>query len=394
MPVQLLWLEPTETETSSAPKALYRCGSHVCPMRPTNPTDFAIFGWIETLLPDFVLAFGFFTALVYAVLGKRFEHQRSAVAASAALGLALSIGLVWWEQDSGLSIRDLGPFAVGFAVILLGGVMFQAIRQVGGSWAGAGIGLAASLLVAWILGARWPVAEQIVQTVITMALLIGTLAFLIHRGTVGVAIAHRGAKSWTAPRGAPLTRREADDLHEDHMISDLLGRRMRGLQQRTDRLREHPEEAGDALVQIQRMLPAEGWLTQRMAVLREKAVHVRQGHIARIEAIQKVMKSLSPEEKKKAAQELVTSYKEVKLDIRLERLDAAVAANEKKVRELTQRAADYERAHDYRRLHGVLGAAIKLEKHNAAIFTAIDRTEARLDALASKIAASHARGEP
>ena len=37
----------------------------------------------ETLLPDFILAFTFFTALVYGVLAKRVQHQRSAVTVSA-----------------------------------------------------------------------------------------------------------------------------------------------------------------------------------------------------------------------------------------------------------------------------------------------------------------------
>jgi len=103
-----------------------------------NPFNRLVLGdLMKSLLPDFVLGFAFFTALVYAVLGKRFERQRSAVAASAAMGMALSVGLVWWEQEAGLSIRDLGPVAVGFAVIILAGVMYQAIRQTGGSWAGS-----------------------------------------------------------------------------------------------------------------------------------------------------------------------------------------------------------------------------------------------------------------
>ncbi|MGB2965822.1 MAG: hypothetical protein WBD14_00245, partial [Phycisphaerae bacterium] len=61
--------------------------------------------YFESLLPDFVLAFAFFTALVYAVLAKRFERQRPAIVLSAAMGLALSIGLVWWEQRMDLSVR-------------------------------------------------------------------------------------------------------------------------------------------------------------------------------------------------------------------------------------------------------------------------------------------------
>jgi hypothetical protein len=118
-----------------------------------NPFSSFAFGEIfDSVLPDFVLAFTFFTALIYAVLGKRFGQQRPAIAASAALGLALSVGLVWWEQASGMSIRNLGPVAVGFAVLILAGVIHQAVRQTGGNWAGAGIALGASLLVAWIMG--------------------------------------------------------------------------------------------------------------------------------------------------------------------------------------------------------------------------------------------------
>ena len=109
--------------------------------------NFPFIQLFESLLADFILAFAFFTALAYAIVSKRFDHQRSAIAMSSALGLALAVGLVWWEHDRGLSIRDLGPIAVGFAIILLAMIMFQGISQTGGTWAGAGIALGASLLV-------------------------------------------------------------------------------------------------------------------------------------------------------------------------------------------------------------------------------------------------------
>ena len=45
-------------------------------MRLANPfSGLALRELLGTLLPDFVLAFAFFTALAYAVLGKRFDHQ-------------------------------------------------------------------------------------------------------------------------------------------------------------------------------------------------------------------------------------------------------------------------------------------------------------------------------
>jgi hypothetical protein len=121
----------------------------------SNPFDYFAGGEIfETVLPDFVAAFTFFTALSYTVLGRRFGQHRAAVAMSASIGMALSVGLAWWEIEKGVSIRDLGPIAAGFAIILLASVMYPAIKQIGGTWAGAGIALGASILVGWALGAR------------------------------------------------------------------------------------------------------------------------------------------------------------------------------------------------------------------------------------------------
>ncbi|KKK63593.1 hypothetical protein LCGC14_2992700, partial [marine sediment metagenome] len=137
-------------------------------MRLANPfSDLAIGELFETLMPDFVLAFAFFTALAYAALGKRFDHQRPAIVMSAVIGLSLSVGLVWWEQQNSLSIKNLGPLAVGFAIIVLASVMYQAIKQVGGSWAGVGIALGASLLVSTLLGIEWFLDPQIIHTAIT-----------------------------------------------------------------------------------------------------------------------------------------------------------------------------------------------------------------------------------
>ncbi len=96
-----------------------------------NPFSSFAFGEIfDTVLPDFVLAFAFFTAITYAVLSRRFGEQRPAVAMSAALGMALAVGLVWWEYSKGVSIRNLGPIAAGFAVIVLAGVIYQSVRGI------------------------------------------------------------------------------------------------------------------------------------------------------------------------------------------------------------------------------------------------------------------------
>jgi len=160
---------------------------------------------LDSLLPDFMLAFAFFTSVAYAVLGKRFEKQKPAIAMSVAIGFALSTGLVWWERANGLSIKDLGPIAVGFAILLLAFVMYQSIRQVGGSWAGAGITIGAAIIITRLLGLNIPVDPQIIQTIVVAGLVFGLLAFMSHR--------HRSVTH------APATKPNLPDIK--HSMADL-----------------------------------------------------------------------------------------------------------------------------------------------------------------------------
>ena len=340
---------------------------------------FALGGLFDTVLPDFALAFAFFTSVIYAVLGRRFGQQRPAVAMSAALGGALSIGLVWWEYQNGLSIRNLGPIAVGFAILILGGVMYQSIKGIGGGWAGAGIALGASLLVGWTLGLDWPVDRDVVQTVIMVTLTVGILAFLLHR---------RGHMAPTSFGRSDLAgiRHDMSDLDRDRRIGKRIGRGLRHLKREADHLHEHPMDAQDIMVQLKRMLPAEGWLTQRMARLREKAYFLKKGHAARITEIKGHISKLPSRERLKAARGLQARYTELKLDQRLERLDKAVAENELRVRNLTKQAKADLDAGNHRALSEVLEKAAKLQRHNEKLFKLIDRTESRLLAAAKQAA--------
>ena len=338
---------------------------------------------LETLVPDFVLAFAFFTALVYAILGKRFDRQRPAIAMSVALGLALAVGLVWWERDHGWSIRNLGPVAVGFAVILLGMVLYQAIRQVGGSWAGAGIALGASILIAWILEVDWPVDPQVVQTVTIVSLLVGILAFALrHRAFSAIA---RSLPARVSRERAAI-RHDMSDLHRDRRVGKGLHRELKRVRRRADSLPKHPQEARKIMLQLRRVLPAEGWLTQQLAQLRAKAHRVRQGHVARIEEIRQAIAGLPTAARKQASDELIARSRQLRLDRRIERLDKAVAANEATIRQLTRQAQQALADHDPQRLTVLVKEAEGLQKHNARLLKTIQHTEQRLADIAGQVA--------
>lgn len=333
----------------------------------------------ETLLPDFVLAFAFFTAIVYAALSRRFDQQRAAGLAAGAVGLALAVGLTWWEYQNDFSVRDLGPIAVGFALLALGGVIFQSVRGIGGSWAGAGIGLGVSLLIGRVLELPWPIDWEAVQPVVIVSLIFGTVAFLLrhHNSVVHVPTLSREALDY---------RHDARDLYQNHAVSSRLGRGFRFLRDRTDHLHERPQDAQDIMLQLKRMLPVEGWLTERMARLREKAHSVRKGHAARISEIRGQFEQLPSRARLRAGRELSLRYHELKLDKRMERLDKAVAETELRIRKLTQQAQACLQIHDHQSLVQILEQADKLQRHNEKLFKIIDRTEAKLAALAESIA--------
>jgi hypothetical protein len=72
------------------------------------------------------------------------------------------------------------------------------------------------------------------------------------------------------------------------------------------------------------------------------------------------------------------SYAELKLDVRIERLDKAVAENERRITDLTRQAQVSLANAEHQKLVDILGAASKLQKHNERLFRIIDRTEAKL----------------
>lgn len=358
-------------------------------MVPTfHLADGAYAEFYKALLPDFVLAAVFFTTLCYAVLGRRFAyHQRAAVVIAAVLGISLAIGLVWWEQQHGYSIRNLGPIAVGLAIMFLAVAVYQAFRLAGGTIAGAGIAIGVAALIAWMLQVDWLVAHETVQTIAGAAIIIGLIAFFSHR-------AHRPVVLRQGRRNATQRseRVDADNLYDAQHVSEKLRRGFRNLKQCVGNPTNRSGDIQQVPEQLRRMLPAEGWLTQHMAQLREKAYRIRRGHVARIDGIRNAFGQMSTQQKKRASLDMIAQYKSLKLDVRLGRLDQSVAANEKRIRKLTRKAQGYAGKYAHRHLYETLKEAEKLQKHNSKLLQMIRRTEEKLDAIAKQVMTSRGRG--
>jgi hypothetical protein len=176
-------------------------------------------------------------------------------------------------------------------------------------------------------------------------------------------------------------------LYRERHLSEGLDWSLRKLRKRADIFRQRPEEGQDIIRQVKRMLPAQGYLTERMAQLRAKAHQIRNGHIARLEETRHVFDKLPTSAKKKASADLAARYNQmIGIGTRLERLDKAVAENERRIRELTEKAQQYVANYDHRKLAESIKAAERLQHHNSHLFKIIARTERKLSAIAKEVA--------
>jgi hypothetical protein len=176
-------------------------------------------------------------------------------------------------------------------------------------------------------------------------------------------------------------------LFRQRHLSDDLNRKMDNLRRETISLSEHPKQAEDIGLQLKRMLPEQGYLTERMAELRSKAHRIRNGHIGRLEETKKAFKRQPTNVKKKASLELIKSYKQLAgMDNRLQRLDNAVAQTEIRIKKLTEKARKYLAENQHKKLYECIKQAEKLQKHNSRLFNIIERTENKLSKLAKNTA--------
>jgi archaellum component FlaC len=148
-----------------------------------------------------------------------------------------------------------------------------------------------------------------------------------------------------------------------------------------------PQQASELMEQLRRILPAEGWLTERLAQLRARVHLIREGHIHRLQELQQFATTLSPAARKTITAELTSGYQAiVGMDERIERLDNAVAETERRIREVTGQAREALARYDYARLYELLDTADKLQQHNDRLLRNIEHTEKKLTRLVETVA--------
>ena len=354
-------------------------------MRLTNPFWFIPGGnFFNSLLFDYFLAFTFFTSLIYAVFNKRFQHQRASIGLSVSLGLALSTGLVWWEYQKNVSVRNLGPIAIIFALIIMFLVVFQSLKQTGGSWAGGGFAVAACLILFLFSGMRSPIDLEFFFSLISFAFIFGMLTLLVH-------VSHQ-RPSVTSSYTPSYSRQETSDIdgdiariYRDRSLSGQITGAIRKLRKDTDLVKSYPNEMPDIIKQIKRLLPPEGFLTGQLAGLRKKAYRMREGHLARIKELKHLSRHTPRDKKQMISWEIKKRYQELDMDNRLARLDKAVAEFELKIRELTKRAKLAMEQYHFKEYENLLKEAEKLQEHNSRLLRKIQQAESKISDLARQI---------
>jgi len=334
-------------------------------------------------LPDFLIAFTFFTSLCLATLHKRFNHHSAETGLAVSLGLALATGLVWWEYEHSLSIRNLGSIGILLAFVVAVIIVYHVLEHLGSKSASWIIAIAL-ILIFLSLYTPLDLDLSVLYTLIFACILLG---FVVHAIKVSPRETYRPVIGLSR---APPEIIEADldlkRLHRDRNLNFNLDKHLRTLKNTTEMLERDPNEASEVYSQISALLPVEGYLTRRMAKLRKMAHHVRKGHIARLKETKSLVSRLSSKSLARASAKLIHGYQnELDMDKRLERLDAAVAANERRILELLRKAREYSQVHRFQDIPDLIKHAERLQYHNAKLFETIERTERKLSNLAFRI---------
>lgn len=365
----------------------------------------------DGLVIDFTVALVFFTALSFAVLGRRFGHQRSAAVMSTAMGIALALGLVTWEMRTGLRLSALGPIAAGLGLVMIALVIYHAIRRVGGSWAGGLTALGATLLIGQVLAV--PGLSRLLNGVLGPLIAVGLLAVGASKlmmqiqkkdvsiGSAAVSAPWRPAIETTIPDGRPPSGGAPvrDATQQVHAIDDVqrlnhrLDQHLTLAKQNAELLPAQPQLAALLRRQLAAMLPESQTVTQRLADLRAKTQMLRLGHLAKIRRLAPQIPKLPPAAARVASAQLREAYKEARLEERIGRLDQAAVHAEQRIAAVVVEVNRMLDAGRYDHAAKTLQDAEKLARQVQRLLKQIENDEKKVLSLAVKATQAQKAGK-
>ena len=98
------------------------------PLQPLKYFDVSRFYDSYASSVDLIIFFMFFMGLTYVTLGKRFEG-RGGTMLCVALSLALSIGMMIFERETGFNLKTFGAVGAGLFVLLVGVLVFMTFKH-------------------------------------------------------------------------------------------------------------------------------------------------------------------------------------------------------------------------------------------------------------------------
>ena len=335
----------------------------------------------ESRLFEFLIIFTFFISLMFAIFKRRFGDHRLTGALSASISFALSIGLTQWMNRHGYSMTDLGPVAVIVVAAFAAAVIYSLIKT-------SGHGVIAILTIIILIAATLPRTYWFFdyQTVFDLVLA-GWLLILIWM-LMKNSRPHRSVPS-VRKRDYP-DMDDADDqikqMYNDRRLSKQISGQLRKLRKPSQLLGDTNSQSTNLILQLQRILPQQGFLAGRMAGLRKKAHLMRNGHIAKIKDIKNLYRQLGPLQKQKVSRQMIEYYQnQTDLDRRLERLEGFIADIEKQSRQLIVRAEICVKNKEFKQYDHIIKKAAKLQDRVTHIIKVIIRTEKKLIDAAHKI---------
>lgn len=87
---------------------------------------------------DFAIYLLFFIAITRFALSKHFDNKKTRNVLAVVVGIALSVGMVFFSSTYGFMIGDIGPLAGLLLLVFLGFIFYKFLRELGEKMAGAG----------------------------------------------------------------------------------------------------------------------------------------------------------------------------------------------------------------------------------------------------------------